>query len=151
MLNILLIGNGAREHAIAEAIMRSGHRPAALFLHESQQSRHRLAVGKYHAWQLHRSGGHCCLCPAETGRLRRHRPGGSAEPRRRGCLAKQRESLPSDRPKAWPAWKPPNPSRGTSSKNTESPETRASGISHPLTASRPSLMNWTAWSSNRTV
>ena len=27
MQNILLIGNGAREHAIAEAIVRSGYRP----------------------------------------------------------------------------------------------------------------------------
>ena len=45
MTHVLLIGNGAREHAIAEAIHALGTEPPPLFLHENEQPRHRLSFG----------------------------------------------------------------------------------------------------------
>ena len=55
MTNILLVGNGAREHALAEAILRSGQTPRLFSFMKANNPGDILSFGKDKVGQLCRS------------------------------------------------------------------------------------------------
>jgi phosphoribosylamine--glycine ligase len=129
MTPVLLVGNGAREHAIAEAIMRSRRSPRLYaFMKANNPGIADLAtevrIGRYDdtaAMVAFARAAGCTLAVV-----------GPEEPLSHGVVDSLQPPDPGRRPhRPWPAWRPPSPSPVTCWRNTASPAIPGSGISPP--------------------
>ena len=150
MTHVLLIGNGAREHAIAEALMRSGRNPRLFaYMKTNNPGIASLAtevrIGSYNDPEA-------VIAFAKEAQID-FAVIGPEDPLSHGIVDELAAAgIPAVGPTRTLARLETSKSfTRISSKNTASPEIHASETLHPLTASRSSVTNSTASSSNRTA